>query len=67
MRYRYIHLLAALFLIVGMTVQFVASYRQANGHVRECIDLKMQIAQEKLLFELYDAYDAISQLSFFDV
>lgn len=58
MRYRYIHFLAALFLIVGMAVQFIVSYRQAKRHVQESIDLKMQIAHEKVLFELYDAYEA---------
>ena len=62
MRYRYIHILAALFLIVGMTVQFVMSYRQARHHVQETIDLKNQIAHEKVLFELYDAYEVIDQM-----
>ena len=62
MRYRYIHILAALFLIVGMTVQFVMSYRQARLRVQESIDLKTQIAHEKVLFELYDAYEVIDQM-----
>ncbi len=61
MRYR-IHIFAALFLIVGMGVQIVASYRQARRHVQKRLDLEMQIAQEKLTFELYDAYDAVGQL-----
>ena len=52
MRYRYIHILAALFLIAGMAVQFVMSYRQAKLQVQESIDLKTQIAHEKILFEL---------------
>ena len=46
MRYRYIHILAALFLIIGMAIQFVVSYRQSRHHIQERIDLKMQIAQE---------------------
>ncbi|MBQ7709284.1 MAG: hypothetical protein IJT74_05120 [Bacteroidales bacterium] len=46
--------MAALFLIVGMAVQFIVSYRQAKRHVQESIDLKMQIAHEKVLFELYN-------------
>ena len=62
MRYRNIHILAAAFLIVGMMVQLVISYRQAVRHTQEYNDMKMQIAQEKLLFELYDAYDAVEQL-----
>ena len=33
MRYRYIHILAALFLIVGMGVQLFVSYRQASQSV----------------------------------
>jgi anti-sigma regulatory factor (Ser/Thr protein kinase) len=57
--------LAALFLIVGMTVQFVLSYRQAMRHVQENIDLKTQIAHEKILFELYDAYEVVDQMKHF--
>lgn len=63
MRYKYIHILAALFLVAGMTVQLIVSYRQAKRQVQERIDLKMQIAQEKLLFEIYDAYEALDQLA----
>ena len=65
MRYRYIHILAAMFLIVGMAVQFVMSYRQARFHVQESIDLKTQIAHEKILFELYDAYEVTDQMEQF--
>jgi len=50
--------LAALFLIVALAVQFVLSYRQARLQVQERIDLKTQIAHENILFELYDAYEA---------
>ena len=62
MRYRYIHIIAASFLIVGMAVQFVMSYRQAKLQVQENIDLKTQIAHEKILFELYDAYEVVDQM-----
>ena len=62
MRYRFIHIFAALFLIAGMTVQLVMSYRQARHHVQETTDLKTQIAHEKILFELYDAYEVIDQM-----
>lgn len=65
MRYRYIHILAALFLIVGMAVQFVMSYHQAVRHVQENIDLKTQIAHEKILFELYDAYEVVDHMKHF--
>ena len=51
-----------LFLIVGMGVQFAVSYRQASRNVREQMDLKMEIAQEKLLFEMYDAYEAVEKM-----
>lgn len=62
MRYRYIHILAAMFLIVGMAVQLVMSYSQAKRYVQEYIDLKTQIAREKILFELYDVYEVIDQM-----
>ena len=39
MRYRYIPIFAALFLIVSMGVQFVMSYKQAVRQVQENIDL----------------------------
>ena len=42
-----------------MAVQFVLSYRQAMHHIQENIDLKVQVAHEKILFELYDAYEVI--------
>ena len=60
MRFKYVHILAALLLIVGMAVQFVMSYRQARSRVQENIDLKTQIAHEKILFELYDAYEVVN-------
>lgn len=65
MRYRYLPILAALFLVISMAVQFVMSYRQAARNVQENIDLKTQIAHEKILFELYDAYDVVDQMKHF--
>ncbi len=62
MRYRNVHILAASFLIVGMAVQFALSYKQARRYVQENIDLKTQIAHEKILFELYDAYEVVSRM-----
>ena len=35
MKYRHIHILAALFLIVGMAMQFVVAYRQVMRHQQE--------------------------------
>lgn len=35
MKYRHIHILAALFLIVGMAMQFVMAYRQVMRHQQE--------------------------------
>ena len=57
--------MAALFLVISMAVQFVMSYRQAARNVQENIDLKTQIAHEKILFELYDAYDVVDQMKHF--
>lgn len=62
MRYRYIHILAALFLILGMGVQFFMSYYRARYYAKEIIDMKMEIAEGKLRFALHDAYDAVDQL-----
>ena len=57
--------MAALFLVISMAVQFVMSYRQAARNVQENIDLKTQIAHEKILFELYDAYDVVDLMKHF--
>lgn len=61
-RFKYIHILAALFLLLGMGVQSYVSYSRARFRLQEKMDLEMQIAQEKLLFELCDALEAQSQL-----
>jgi len=45
-----------------MGVQSYVSYSRARFRLQEKMDLEMQIAQEKLLFELYDALEAQSQL-----
>lgn len=65
MRFRYVYILAAFFLLAGMIVQIVFSYQRASSRVQERMDLEMQIAQEKLLFELYDAYDAANHMKQF--
>lgn len=65
MRFRYVHLLAAFFLLAGMVAQFIFSYHRDSTRVQERMDLEMQVAQEKLLFELYDAYEAASHMEEF--
>lgn len=65
MRFKHIHIIAALFLIVGMCIQCVVAYQRAAERVQERMGLEMQVAQEKLLFELYDAYDVEHQLKEF--
>ena len=62
MRFRYVHILAALFFIVGMAVQFFVYYGDAGKRVQERIDWESQMTQDDLLFELYDVYDVIDQL-----
>ena len=62
-RFKYIHILAALFLLLGMGVQSYVSYSRALFSLQEKMDLETQIAQEKLQFELYDALDASSQIA----
>lgn len=62
-RFKYIHILAALFLLLGMGVQTYVSYSRARYRFQEKMELEMQIAQEKLRFELFDALDASAQLT----
>ena len=61
-RYK-LHIIAALFLLVGLGVQAYVSYSRTRFRLQEKMDLEMQIAQEKLRFELYDALDASSQIA----
>ena len=61
-RFKYIHVIAALFLLLGMGVQSYVSYSRAQSQLHEKMDLEMQIAQEKLRFELYDALEAWAEL-----
>ena len=61
-RFKYIHVIAALFLLLGMGVQSYVSYSKAQSQLQEKMDLEMQIAQEKLRFELYDALEAWAEL-----
>ncbi len=46
-----------------MGVQSYVSYSRALFRLQEKMDLEMQIAQEKLRFELFDALDASSQIA----
>ena len=61
-RFASVHILAALFLLLGMGVQSYVSYSRARFRLQENMELEMQIAQEKLLFELYDALEAWAEL-----
>lgn len=61
-QFKYIHVIAALFLLLGMGVQAYVSYSRAHSQLQEKMDLEMQIAQEKLRFELYDALEAWAEL-----
>ena len=61
-QFKYIHVIAALFLLLGMGVQSYVSYSRAQSQLQEKMDLEMQIAQEKLRFELYDALEAWAEL-----
>lgn len=62
-RFASVHILAALFLLLGMGVQSYVSYSRARFRLQEKMELEMQIAQEKLRFELYDALDASSLIA----
>lgn len=48
-----------------MGIQAVMSYRYASKHVQGKLDLQMQLVKGKLYFELYDAYDARTQMESF--
>lgn len=63
MNKRVLPIVCACFLLVGMGVQSYVSYSRALFRLQEKMDLEMQIAQEKLRFELFDALDASSQIA----
>lgn len=47
MKYRYILIIAALFFIASMAVQFVLSYRRTMSNVQDNIDLKTEVAYKR--------------------
>ena len=49
MKYRYILIIAALFFIASMAVQFVLSYRRTMSNVQDNIDLKTEVAYENIV------------------
>ena len=66
MKYRNFYIIAAVFLVFGMAVQIVTAYQRASDNVQERLELQMQVAQDKLTLELYDAYDAQKEMEAFD-
>ena len=57
-RYRWLPIASAVFLVMAMTIQFVVSYRWEERRVLEHIDYEMQLAQKDFVFEIYDIQDA---------
>ena len=58
MRYRWLPIAGAVFLVITMTIQFVVAYKWEERRVLEHIDYEMQLAQKDLVFEIYDIQDA---------
>lgn len=52
----------ALFVAITMSVQFITAYRTQARSINERMNLELEVAKEKLIFELYDMHDAIDEL-----
>ncbi len=63
MRYRWLPIAGALFLVIAMTIQFVLSYQRNRADITERIDYKMELAQKDVIYELHDMCDAVSDIA----
>ena len=58
MRYRWLPIAGALFLVIAMTIQFFVAYKWEERRVLEHIDYEMQLAQKDFILEIFDIQDA---------
>lgn len=58
MRYKWLPIATAVFIIIAMTIQFVVSYRWEKNRVIEHIDYEILLAKKDFVFEIYDIQDA---------
>ena len=65
MKIKPLPIISALFLVVAMTIQFFVSYRREKKNVETLIENRMELAEKKFLYELYDMYEAADEISHF--
>lgn len=58
-------IIGALFLVFAMTVQFFVSYHRETKNMENLIESRMEIAEKKFLFEVYDMYEATDEIIHF--
>ena len=58
MRYRWLPIVSAVFLVIAMAIQFFVSYSWEKKRVWEQLDYEIQLAQKDFIFEVYDIQDA---------
>ena len=65
MRTKYVPIIAAIFLVIAMMVQFGLSYHRNEKGLLRRIDFKMELAQKDVLFKVYDMSNATAELVHF--
>ena len=58
-------IIGALFLVFAMTVQFFVSYHRETKNMQSYIESRMELAEKKFLFEVYDMYEATDEIIHF--
>ena len=62
MKKKALPIVAAAFLVIAMTVQFVVSYNREKKDLMAQMEYKMDLAQRDFLFEVYDMHEATVEI-----
>ena len=63
MKKKSLPIVAAVFLVVAMTVQFVVSYNREKRNLMQQMEYKMELTQKAFLFEMYDMHEATDEIT----
>ena len=58
-------IVAAVFLAIAMTVQFIVSYSREKKDLMQQMENKMDLAQKDFIFEVYDMHEATDEITHF--
>lgn len=65
MKTKSLPIIGALFLVFAMAVQSFVSYHRETENMQSYIESRMELAEKKFLFEVYDMYEATDEIIHF--